>query len=149
MYSWCSKAVSTVTETPSGTNKCTNREDQCHDVSETCGSQHKQHQINSNSKWCHWKCSQKSNTMANKDKGTDQVKPKGQWKNQCSSTFLTAAAEEFSRKEVDRLSGEVKLDTKVNGHYRCTEYHRESKDKWPQVSDILCLLDVRIEGDTG
>ena len=43
------------------------------------------------------------------------------------SMFLIAAAEEFSRKEIDRRSGEVKLDTKVNGH-RCTEDHRESKD---------------------
>ena len=59
-----------------------------------------------------------------------------------------SAVEDLSRKEVDRRSGEVKLDTKVNGH-RCTGIYRKSKDKWPHVPDILCLLDVRIEGDTG
>ena len=110
---------------------------QCHDVSGTHHTPHKQHHIHSNNKWCDWKGIPKCNTMANKDKGVNQVKPKGQWRNQSSSTFLTAAAEESSRKEVDRRSREVKLDTKISGN-RCTD-HRESKDKWPHVPDILCL----------
>ena len=50
---------------------------QCHDVSGTHHTPHKQHHIHSNNKWCDWKGIPKCNTMANKDKGTNQVKPKG------------------------------------------------------------------------
>ena len=49
----CNYTVSTAPETSSGTNRCTDCEDQCHDVNETHQTQHKQHHIHSNSKWCY------------------------------------------------------------------------------------------------
>ncbi|MDA8002573.1 MAG: hypothetical protein MPL62_14940 [Alphaproteobacteria bacterium] len=82
--------------------------------------------------------------MTEKENRCSQVEPKGQRSNQYSSTIVTAATEEFSRKEVDRWSGKCKLNTNVNGN-RSAKNAKESKDKWKEILVILFMIKVGSE----